>query len=106
MVGNCEYIFENNKRVNKYKNQMRYRDDLKKISDIDKICDYITFIEQIDCQVLDETHIEIDMGFTPLEDYLEYAERLEGILFDITEFRIIEWDLEIVNRKLIFKLIL
>ena len=79
MVGNCEYIFENNKRVNKYKNQMRYRDDLKKISDIDKICDYITFIEQINCKILDETHIEIDMGFTPIEDYLEYAERLEHL---------------------------
>ena len=39
-------------------------------------------------------------------ELLEYAEKLEGILFDITKFRIIEWDLEIVNRKLIFKLIL
>ena len=30
MVGNCEYIFENNKRVNKYKNQEFGLKEIKK----------------------------------------------------------------------------
>lgn len=102
MIGNSEYIFNNKHKIDWCKNNKS--GEMRKTNSINKINDYIVYIEEFDSEVIDETHIEVDCGFMGAEDCIELGDILCGKIFDLSNFEYIDWEFDYENRKIIIEM--